>query len=57
MRLYTIMDLGARIALDLWWSSWQAWLPQAQCTRCGGQHPLSQCKWPVAKEHGDADQA
>lgn len=20
-----------------------------QCTRCGGQHPLSQCRWPVVK--------
>lgn len=22
---------------------------QFECTRCGGNHPLSQCRWPLTK--------
>jgi hypothetical protein len=27
---------------------WEMWA-QPQCTRCGGQHTLSRCPWPVVE--------
>jgi hypothetical protein len=39
------------IALWLWCLTW-AQAPRAQCTRCGGSHPLSRCPWPTSREDG-----
>ena len=27
---------------------WEMWT--AQCTRCGGDHPLSKCRWPAVRQ-------
>lgn len=27
-----------------------------ECTRCGGAHALSQCKWPLVDEKGKRDE-
>lgn len=39
--------MNPAIAMWLWWLTWTS---TPQCTRCGGQHPLSQCRWPVVKQ-------
>lgn len=26
------------------------------CTRCGGAHPLEECKWPLVAEEGERDE-
>ena len=35
----------------LLWDIWWLWAtkPSKQCTRCGGDHSLSQCTWPAAR--------
>jgi hypothetical protein len=41
--------MNPAIAMWLWWLMCTT-APQAQCTRCGGQHALSRCPWPVAEQ-------
>ena len=31
----------------LMWGMWTS--PRKQCTRCGGDHSLSKCTWPLEK--------
>jgi hypothetical protein len=38
----------------LWPLGWSLWL-NPQCTRCGGDHALSQCRWPVASTKGEGN--
>ena len=40
-----IIDL---LLWDIWWL-WET-KPRRQCTRCGGDHSLSQCTWPAVEK-------
>jgi hypothetical protein len=54
--LYTIGNL----AWHMWLQSWQPVqkipaqtgmvAPSAECTRCGGAHALSDCRWPLTEK-------
>nr|WP_176936303.1 hypothetical protein [Massilia sp. PDC64] len=46
--------MNPAIAAWLWWLMWTP-APRAQCTRCGGSHPLSRCPWPTSTTKGEMD--
>lgn len=46
MAAYTFLHLMLRLGVR----SCQVYmLRPVECTRCGGNHPLSECKWPLIR--------